>query len=107
MKHDKLKIANIGMQAKGGAGLSSHKLHKQFLKDGNESRIFVAKETWNTEYTELIPTDRRYKQNWWSLGTIPTQEGVSNIISSGFSGKHEEFLEDIYHWADVIILRWV
>lgn len=102
-----MKIATIGMQVRGGAGLSSLKLHEEFKKQGHNARFFVGKQSLNQDKVELIPTKPRYKKNWWKLGTVPLNEGVENIVSSGLAGKDTTYLENIYDWADVVLLRWV
>lgn len=102
-----LKIASIGMQTKGGAGLSSLKLHKQFIKEGNIARFGVAKETLYKDDVELIPTKLKNKPNWWNLGTVPTASNIENILSSGLSGKSNQFLDSLYYWSDVVLLRWI
>jgi hypothetical protein len=102
-----MKIASIGMQTRGGAGLSSLKLHQQFLNMGHESKFFVAHHTLHEELVTKIATKKRNKNDWWTLGTIPLKDGVENLFSSGLSGLDEEYLESIYQWADIILLRWV
>ena len=107
MKVRKLRIASIAMQAKDGAGLSSHKLHKEFLRAGHESRMLVAKQSWNQDQVELLPTQKKYKQNWWSLGTVPLNHRAQNIVSSGLSGKCPTALDKVHQWSDVVLLRWI
>lgn len=102
-----MKIASIGMQTRGGAGLSSLKLHQQFLDMGHESKFFVAHHTLYEESVTKIATKKRNKDDWWTLGTVPLKEGVENLFSSGLSGLDESSLDSIYQWADIVLLRWV
>lgn len=102
-----MKIASIGMQVRGGAGLSSLKLHEEFLKQGHDSKFFVAHHTLHPEKVTKLYTKKKFKNDWWSLGTVPLKEGVENVFTSGLSGLSEDYLDEIYDWADVILLRWV
>lgn len=102
-----MKIASIGRQIRGGAGLSSLKLHNQFLNLGHESKLFVAHETIHREMAESISTREQYENSWWRLGTVPLRPGIVNVFSSGLSGQSEDHLDEIYEWADVVLLRWV
>jgi hypothetical protein len=102
-----MKIASIGMQTRGGAGLSSLKLHQQLLSMGHESKFFVAHHTLHEELVTKIATKKRNKNDWWTLGTVPLKDGVENLFSSGLSGLDDDYLESIYQWADIILLRWV
>lgn len=102
-----MKIASIGMQVRGGAGLSSLKLHEEFLKQGHESRFFVAHHTLYTEKVEKLYTKKKNKGNWWELGTVPLKPEVENVFTSGLAGVSEEHLDEVFDWADIILLRWV
>ncbi len=102
-----MKIASIGMQTRGGAGLSSLKLHQQFLKMGHESKFFVAHHTLHSELVTKIAIKKKNEDDWWRLGTVPLKAHVENLFSSGLSGLDESVLDEIYEWADVILLRWV
>lgn len=102
-----MKIASIGMQARGGAGLSSLKLHREFVKNGHDAKFFVAKNSPAVEGVELIPNISSYNSTWWRLGTMPLKDGVHNIVSSGFSGKSADYLQNVYKWSDVVLLRWI
>jgi glycosyltransferase involved in cell wall biosynthesis len=102
-----MKIASIGMQVRGGAGLSSLKLHTEFLKLGHESKFFVAHHTIHQNLVEKIVTKKKNKGNWWELGTLPLKDGVENVFTSGLAGTNTGHLNNIFEWADVILLRWV
>lgn len=102
-----MKIATIGMQVSGGAGLSSLKLHEEFIKQGHHARFFVGKHSLHPDKVQLIPTKPKYKQNWWTLGTVPLNQSVENIVSSGLAGKDTTYLDEVHKWADIILLRWI
>ena len=102
-----MKIASIGFQVQGGAGLSSFKLHREFRKLDQDSRFFVGNDTILSEHVDLIPTDNKHENDWWRLGTVPLKEGIQSIFTSGFSGKCQTSLNKIADWADIILLRWI
>lgn len=105
MKH--LSFAHLTMQTRGGAGMSALKLHEALLREGHDSKLYVAHHTIFENKAIKIPTKAQYKQNWWNLGTIQIDESHHNIVSSGYAGTDEEFIKKATQDADIVILRWI
>ena len=107
MAIEAINVASIGMQVSAGAGLSSLKLHNEFLRLGHNSRFYVARMNEPHDHVYTIPVLDKFTNDWWKLGTIPLANDVNNIVASGLSGMNTEFLEEVHQWADIILLRWV
>jgi glycosyltransferase involved in cell wall biosynthesis len=103
----RLRFANLTMQTRGGAGMSALKLHEALLREGHDSKLYVAHHTIFKDKAIKIPTKKRYKQSWWNLGTIQIDESHHNIVSSGYAGTDEEFIQKAVKDADITILRWI
>jgi glycosyltransferase involved in cell wall biosynthesis len=95
------------MQIRGGAGLSALKLHEALLREDQVSKLYVAHHTIFKDRAIKIPTQAKYKQNWWNLGTIPVDKAHSNIVASGYAGTLSSYIDDVLKDADVTVLRWV
>jgi glycosyltransferase involved in cell wall biosynthesis len=98
-----MKVASIGFTAEGGAGLSSLKLHKEFLRQGIDSRFYVLSKKKDLEQVHRI--NRRSLPD--DVAFVPVREGVRNIVASGFAVAQDASVDAIYDWADVVLLRWV
>ena len=98
-----IKIASIGYTHEGGAGLSSMKLHQEFLNQGHESRFYVIHKKLNLKEVYRLKVREKSEK----INTVPIKNDKVNIFNSGMSIVNEDTLEGVYEWADVILLRWV
>lgn len=100
---NQIKIASFGFTHKGGAGLSSLKLHNAFLRLGHDSRFFVAEKKLDLE--GVVRLKKRSMPARFSYQ--PLIPAAQNIVSTGFASTARQSLDNAYKWADVILLRWI
>ncbi|WP_428821453.1 glycosyltransferase [Microbulbifer sp. MCCC 1A16149] len=105
MKRKKIAIASISETDKWGAGLSALKLHKAFLAEGLDSRLYVNRKFSSCENVFEIP-DGEVEQGI-SLELGQYRSSVSDVpITTGLSSKSNTYLDRIWEEVDVVLLRW-
>jgi glycosyltransferase involved in cell wall biosynthesis len=98
-----MKIASVGYSHLGGAGLSSIKLHTEFLRLGHDSRFYVIQKK------EGLPGLIRIKSKSLPNHAFyqPLRNEKVSIATTGLGNAEHAALRSIYEWADTILLRWV
>ncbi len=100
-----MKVAAIGETDRGGAGLSSLKLHHEFLRQGIESTFYVNRKTVDEPEIFTIPNRHDGWDQSFRIGSY-TPWGDNTPFTTGLSCKDDTFLEQIRRQNDVILLRW-
>lgn len=100
-----MKVASIGETDRGGAGLSSLKLHSEFVKQGIESNFFVNRKSTVLDSVIEIPNRKSRSGSPFRVGQY-TPAGFDVPFTTGLSCKCEQYLSGVYEQYDVILLRW-